>query len=170
MQNFLRSVWPLTMFTRLFTRSTRASPLFPSYPTNHQRKISLTSSYDNARLMICRWENHVARCRPWVSSLPRGTRRRRESGGSDQVTYSNVCTESVATFWGRRLWVCACPPSKKVNLFKDGDWQVFIRTLGIQLITGPKEMQSPERFYDYAIYNGEQVNFSIWYNLVAQNF
>ena len=53
----------------------------------------------------------------------------------------------------------------------DGDdWQVFIRNLGIQLITGPKEMQSPERFYDYAIYNGEQVHFSIWYNLVAQNF
>ena len=40
----------------------------------------------------------------------------------------------------------------------------------IQLITGPKEMQSPERLDDYAIYNGEQVHFSIWYNLVAQNF
>ena len=31
----------------------------------------------------------------------------------------------------------------------------------IQLITGPKEMQSPERLYDYAIYNGELVHFSI---------
>ena len=32
-----------------------------------------------------------------------------------------------------------------------------------------KEMQSPEGLYDYAIYNGELVHFSIRYKLVAQN-
>ena len=34
-------------------------------------------------------------------------------------------------------------------------WAIQLR------ITGPKEMQSPERLYKYAIYNGEQVHFSI---------
>ena len=38
----------------------------------------------------------------------------------------------------------------------------FFEFWAIQLrITGPKEMQSPERLYKYAIYNGEQVLFSI---------